>query len=97
MGFLRSFDGFEVALLGKAGCSLVGEGGGGMRAAGGRVKLAPEEREDGRPPGLGSLCGSLEWCVRGKEGSDAGKLRIEPGFQGGFCRERRRRGNEQLI
>jgi len=97
VGFLRNFDGFEVALLGKAGGSPIGGAGGGTRAVGGRVKLGPEDPEDERPPGLGSPGGSLERGVRGMEGSDPGKLRIEPGFQGGFCQERKRRGNKQLI
>jgi len=80
VGFLCRFDGFEVALFGKTGSSLVGGGGGGTRAAGGRVKLTPKDREDGGPPWLGSMGGSLERCVRGKKGSDTGELRIEPGF-----------------
>jgi len=80
VGFLCCFKGFEVALRGKAGSSLVGGGGGGTRAVGGRVKLTPKDREDGGPPWLGSVGGSLERCVRGKEGSHAGELRIEPGL-----------------
>jgi len=34
VGLLCSFDGFEVALLGKAGGGLIGVGGGGTRASG---------------------------------------------------------------
>jgi len=43
VGLLHSFNGLEVALLGKAGGSPIGLGGGGTRAAGGRVKLPPKE------------------------------------------------------
>jgi len=43
VGLLRSFNGFEVALLGKAGGNLIGVGGGGTRVAGGRVKLPPKD------------------------------------------------------
>jgi len=72
LGFLCCFNGFEVALLGKAGSSLVGGGGGAPRGVGGRVKLTPKDREDGGPPWLGSMGGSLERWERGTEGSDAG-------------------------
>ena len=43
MGLLRSFNGLEVALLGKAGGSPIAVGGGGTRVAGGRVKLPPKD------------------------------------------------------
>jgi len=52
VGLLHSFNGLEVALIGKAGGRLIGGGGGGARAAGGCMKLTPEDLEDGRPPGL---------------------------------------------
>jgi len=43
VGLLRSFNGLEVALLEMAGGGPIGVGGGGTRAAGGRVKLLPKE------------------------------------------------------
>jgi len=94
VGLLCSFNGLEVALLGKAGGSLVSVGGGGARVPGGRVKLPPEDREGGRPPGLGSVGGPLERSVRGKEGSNTSKLCVEPGLQGSLRREGRRRRNK---
>jgi len=97
VGLLRSLDGLEVALFGKAGSSLIRGGGGGTRVAGGRIILAAEDREKGRPTGLGSVGGPLKRDVRGKEGGDASKLCIEPGFQGGPCRERGRRGNKLIT
>jgi len=43
VGLFRSFDGLEVALLGKTGRSLIRGGGRGTRVAGGRVKLTTKD------------------------------------------------------
>jgi len=55
------------------------------------VKFASEDREERSPPGLELMGASLEWGVRGKEGSHTGKLGVEPGFKGGPSRKGRKR------
>ena len=96
MSRLGSFDGLEVALLGKVGnCSVSREMGGAGLSCGG-VKLFSEEGERGRPPGLRAVGGAFGGGVGGKESGEAREVSVKPGLKGKPGGERRRLSNGKV-